>query len=103
MVQLSGGNFDIVLDDGGHTYQQQLTSFQALWPSVASGGLYVIEDLQVSDSQSKMVRHILGWVDQLATNKIGQRNSSWVEWPSKTPDKILFVHCEREICAFKKS
>lgn len=36
------GNFDIVIDDGSHKLQDQLASFEALWPKVR--GAYLIED-----------------------------------------------------------
>lgn len=39
---------DIVLDDGGHTMQQQLTSMRELFPKVRAGGLYVVEDTHTS-------------------------------------------------------
>lgn len=42
------GNFDIIIDDGGHTTEQQLTSFKALFPYLKSGGMYIIEDLHCS-------------------------------------------------------
>ena len=42
------GGYDVIVDDGGHTMKQQLTSLKVLWPAVSSGGLYVIEDLQTS-------------------------------------------------------
>lgn len=42
------GNFDIIIDDGGHTMEQQITSFKALFPFLKSGGIYVIEDLHTS-------------------------------------------------------
>jgi hypothetical protein len=38
------GPFDIVIDDGGHKAHQHLISLGALWPFVAPGGWYVIED-----------------------------------------------------------
>lgn len=38
------GPWDIVLDDGGHTNNQILTSFQALFPALRDGGTYIIED-----------------------------------------------------------
>ena len=38
------GNPDIVLDDGSHRAQHQRTSFETLFPLLAEGGLYVIED-----------------------------------------------------------
>jgi len=50
-VSLAGhanGGFDVIVDDGGHTMNQQLTSLQVLWPAVASGGIYVIEDMMTS-------------------------------------------------------
>lgn len=43
-----GGNFDIIIDDGGHTMNQQLVSFKTLFPYLKSGGLYIIEDLHTS-------------------------------------------------------
>lgn len=43
-----GGDFDIIIDDGGHTMLQQITSFNVLFPHVKSGGIYVIEDLHTS-------------------------------------------------------
>lgn len=43
-----GSNFDIIIDDGGHTMKQQITSLKALFPHLKSGGLYVIEDLHTS-------------------------------------------------------
>jgi len=39
---------DIVLDDGSHIGRHQSASFHALFPRLAEGGLYVIEDLCTS-------------------------------------------------------
>jgi hypothetical protein len=43
-----GGEFDIIIDDGGHTMHQQITSFRVLFPQLKSKGIYVIEDLHTS-------------------------------------------------------
>jgi hypothetical protein len=43
-----GGNYDFILDDGGHTMEQQIVSFEILWPSLMPGGIYAIEDLGTS-------------------------------------------------------
>jgi len=40
--------FNIIIDDGGHTMQQQQITFQTLFPKLPSGGIYVIEDLHTS-------------------------------------------------------
>lgn len=42
------GPFDIVLDDGGHTMKQQITSFEELFPAVNNGGVYLCEDCHTS-------------------------------------------------------
>ncbi len=42
------GNFDIIIDDGGHTMDQQITSFEILWKHINSEGIYVLEDLETS-------------------------------------------------------
>eukprot|EP00937_MAST-01D_sp_MAST-1D-sp2_P002919 g2919.t1 len=48
VVDRVGGEFDIVIDDGGHTMQQQQVSLGFLFPHLKPGGLYVIEDLHTS-------------------------------------------------------
>jgi Methyltransferase domain len=47
-IEEVGTGFDIIIDDGGHTMSQQITSFKTLFPHVKSGGIYVIEDLHTS-------------------------------------------------------
>jgi hypothetical protein len=40
--------FDIIIDDGGHTMQQQIKSFEALFPLLHPEGTYLVEDVQTS-------------------------------------------------------
>lgn len=47
-IEKTGGDFDIIIDDGGHTMTQQITSFKCLFPHIKSGGMYIIEDLHTS-------------------------------------------------------
>jgi hypothetical protein len=42
------GPFDIVIDDGSHMPKHVVASFEALFPAVADGGSYVIEDIQTA-------------------------------------------------------
>jgi cephalosporin hydroxylase len=42
------GPFDVVIDDGSHVSEHIRVSFEALWPLLASGGIYAIEDLGTS-------------------------------------------------------
>lgn len=40
--------FDIIIDDGGHTMNQQKTSFEVLYEHLKDDGLYLCEDLHTS-------------------------------------------------------
>lgn len=42
------GDWDVVIDDGGHFSEQIIPSFNCLWPFVKAGGLYTIEDLNTA-------------------------------------------------------
>ncbi len=47
VVQKSG-KLDIIIDDGSHLNAHVLTTFRCLFPHLAPGGLYVVEDTQTS-------------------------------------------------------
>lgn len=36
--------FDIIIDDGSHVFEHQVTTFRTLIPRIAPNGIYVIED-----------------------------------------------------------
>ena len=42
------GGVDVVLDDGSHVASHQRASFEALFPLLSEGGLYLIEDMQTA-------------------------------------------------------
>ena len=50
MAQLAAkhGPFDIVVEDGSHMWEHQITTLRALFPFVKNGGYYVVEDLQTN-------------------------------------------------------
>lgn len=39
---------DILIDDGGHTMNQQITTFKSLFPHISENGVYLCEDLHTS-------------------------------------------------------
>jgi hypothetical protein len=45
VTKLVGGTFDLAVDDGAHTNETQIASFKLIWPHVAPGGYYVMEDV----------------------------------------------------------
>jgi len=42
------GHFEVILDDGGHSWKQQIISYETLFPRLTPGGLYFIEDMHTS-------------------------------------------------------
>ena len=42
------GNFDIVIDDGGHKMQQQILTLNKVWPKLNNGGIFIVEDTHTS-------------------------------------------------------
>ena len=61
------GNFDIIIDDGGHRVSQQRKSFENLWNH--TNKLYIIEDICCSfrdkyiDEKVTMYEHIKKWCE----------------------------------------
>jgi len=69
-------HFDIVIDDGGHTMKQQIETFEALFPRLNKGGLYVIEDLHTSywpafsDYPISCMEYLKGLIDGVHTDEV---------------------------------
>jgi len=47
-VDSSGGNFDVIVDDGGHYMDHQQVSLGFLFQHLAPGGFFIIEDVHTS-------------------------------------------------------
>ena len=43
-----GDNLDVLIDDGSHIPEHQLLSFEKLFPIIRAGGIYIIEDIEIS-------------------------------------------------------
>ncbi|CAE7910881.1 mycE [Symbiodinium sp. KB8] len=97
----TGGNFDIIIDDGSHHNKHVKASFEGLWPAVRPGGLYFLEDLQVGREAE--------YADGPATSEIMQ---SWVQQmvnPANDsgrfplPPDVESVYCQWEACVVRKA
>lgn len=58
-VEFSGGEFDIIIDDGSHQDRHQQASLAFLFPHLEPGGQYFIEDLHVSPSTLCLLQGML--------------------------------------------
>lgn len=56
----TGGEFDVVIDDGAHTEHAIMTSLVHLLPACSSHGLYAIEDLSTLDPVTASLARLAG-------------------------------------------
>jgi demethylmacrocin O-methyltransferase len=78
-----GDKWDIIIDDGSHVSSDIITTFECLWPHVAPGGIYEIEDLNAAPE-----------ANLLLLSKAGQMNST--HWD------IASITFAKELCILKK-
>jgi len=100
-VEKHGGDFDIIVDDGGHTMVQQITSLIELLPSLKSGGLYFLEDLQTSYLESYGGGYLnekstIEYIKKMIDGLYGQGEATQII------DQIRHIDCYHEICVFIK-
>lgn len=76
------GEFDIILDDGGHTMSQQLTSFVTLYNQTKNDGIYMVEDTHTSympdyiDQELTFIDYAKASVDKLHDEWHGNKTMS---------------------------
>ena len=102
------GPFDFIVDDGGHTYTQQLVSLRTLLPFVKPGGFYVIEDVQTSfhprwrDFATTTVEYLTRLMDVLHEPSLAESIKE-EEFPGLLSLVPLTqsVSCFREMCVIR--
>jgi hypothetical protein len=102
----SGANFDVVIDDGGHTMQQQIVSLEYLLPrAVRPGGIYILEDLISSFYSGQYNGHTTdSYVNSLVSNmhKSEFPNSGGYVRVNRLHEHILSMEAMRGILVFTK-
>jgi len=111
VITKSGGMYDLIIDDGGHTMTQQRVSVEELLVAVRPGGFYVTEDLQTShipmymDTKPLMADVVGHWAKSLANDLpydpvlvSGEVDQAKAVYTSM----ISSVECAREMCVITK-
>jgi hypothetical protein len=108
LKQLFGLDFDIIVDDGGHSWEMQITSFQSLFPNaLKSTGIYFLEDTltsyplswfpegQFAKGPQSTVNYIKGLLDDL-------HEMAPDELRHKEAAALRSLACWDSICVFEK-
>lgn len=120
-ISTSGGDFDVVIDDGGHTSMQMFNSFMVLFQhALKPGGIYILEDLHVvrtglyvdGDRRHIMIDVIKDWLEALVldpgdgdiggTFKVFGYTLFEPKQKFGLPPGLKMIDCSRACCVFTK-
>lgn len=103
------GEFDIILDDGGHTMNQQIVSFDCMYDHVKEDGVYMVEDTHTSyfnnfggdingtDTFIAKTKHFIDWL-HVHHFKHGEGTQKMVDFHAKTKSISYY----NSVVAFEK-
>ena len=95
-------SIDILLDDGGHTYTQQIVTVESLISAVVDGGLLVVEDCHTSympgfgDQRRSFMAYCKVWID-----KINSRFGKFQAVRRQSDTRVWSVQFFESIVAFR--
>lgn len=97
------GQIDIVLDDGGHTFEQQIVTTENLLTSINDGGLLVVEDTHTSylpgfgPKGHSFIDYVKGFIDRI-NRRFGEFDSATADrraWSIQVFESIVAFHVDR--------
>lgn len=110
-VATTGGGFDVIIDDGGHTNMQMYNSFMVLFlHALNPGGVYIIEDMQLArapaavdgDKQHIMIEVVKDWMEALVLDPGDDGVGDLFKLKFGLPPTLKTIDCSRACCAFTK-
>lgn len=111
-IAIKHGPFDIIIEDGSHMWNHQITTLRTLFPFVKNGGLYIVEDLQTNYgsmqaaykgvASSTCVEYLKAWLDlRVADDQIPSSDveDAFLRTYGRAVEFIMFC---RRACLIKK-
>lgn len=105
------GPIDVVLDDGGHTYEQQIITTECLLDSIKDGGMLVVEDTHTSYMRGfgfkrfSFINYVKNHIDKInrrfGSSKI--KNYDNRVWSIQVFESIVAFHINRKASQLKSS
>jgi len=99
---------DLIVDDGGHTMEQQINTFEILFPILSNGGIYICEDIESSyqnmygggpKRNGSFVEYCKNLIDVINAN----HSHFFTLKPSKLSRQIEFIHFYNNMVVIKKN
>jgi len=103
--------YDVIIDDGSHKMADQRATMYHLWPLVAPGGLYVVEDLHTSywpefggglHLKGTMMEMLQNSTNHLNTWAIRHKRAGGCRYTGAEEMNIAAIHFHRSICFIEK-
>lgn len=97
------GPIDIALDDGGHTYSQQIITTESLLPHIKDGGMLVVEDTHTSymagfgDMQFSFIEYVKEHIDKvnMRFGKFDKEKAEYRFWSLEIVESIVAFKIKR--------
>jgi hypothetical protein len=89
----NGVEFDLIIDDGGHTMLQQQVSIVNIFNRLKSGGIYILEDLHTSLLETKTESTTLSLLKDIKNINCSDYKNFYV-----TEEQILNLKNQIEFC-----
>jgi hypothetical protein len=98
------GKIDVLLDDGGHTYKQQVVTVESVLDSISDGGIIVIEDVQTSYLKGfgprkysfvNYTKYLIDRINLRSGELIKFKNKKTIIWSIQTFESIVAFHINR--------
>ena len=103
------GEIDIVLDDGGHTFSQQIITSESLLPFIKDGGVMVIEDTHTSylagfgDVSFSFIEYVKEHIDKVNMRfaPFNKKNAEQRFWSIEVVESMVAFRINRAATALK--
>lgn len=98
------GPIDVVLDDGGHTYLQQIVTSEMLLEHIKDGGMLVVEDTHTSYMRGfgprkySFIAYVKNIIDKINNRfaKLDQEHSDKRIWSVQIFESVVAFHINRK-------
>jgi len=94
-------HIDILIDDGGHTMTQQITTFEEMYPHIQPNGIYLCEDMNTSliaefgggyrcegtflEYSKGLIDRLYGWHSRDLNGLVDELNCRYSQAPERLP------------------